>query len=255
MAEDTTAGDATATTATAGQTANDTTKSEDTITFSEKQQAIIQNLIDASYTKAFTKAESKYGEQVTKLEKQLEGLTKGDKDAQGDKTKSKFTADEVEAKIAEIKAAADKQIKDADSKYNTVLNRTLRSDIMDAAVSSDCISPRELADVLTAQGVVRLDDEGNHEINPPEGITKIGDDGKPITLNTFVERFIAKNPHWKKSNVGSGGTGSRDNGTPEGQKRLVDMTKEELASLSDEEFKKRDLAENLQKNTNWYATK
>ena len=252
MADGDATGDAASKTDDSGKKGTD--KGQDTVTFNEKQQAIIQNLIDERYTKAYDKAKAESDKQTNELKKQIESLSKGKKESAQSGDKGKFTADEVESKISEIKKAAEQQIEAANKNYASILNRSLKAEIIDAATTADCVSPKELAEVLIAQGAVKLDDEGSYEINPPEGITKIGDDGKPISLAVFVERFVSKNLHWKRSNVGQGGTGSVDGDDAGKPKLLSQMTEEEVGKLSEAEFSKLDAEQNLSVAANWYET-
>lgn len=220
------------------------------VTFSTEQQTKLQELIDDSYTKAFGKAETKYTEQIDALNLKIAELSKTDDAAKSDKSKSKVTQQEYEDKIAEINKKHDEDIEKSNGKNKAILDRILKGDIIAAAAKSDCTAPDELADVLIAQGRVTLNDEGGYDINPPEGITKIGDDGKPISLNLFIDRFIAANQHWKKF-TGDGGTGSRDGGSDGGGKLLKNMTRDQIMELPTEEFQKLDSEQLLKNSKGW----
>jgi hypothetical protein len=217
------------------------------VTFSTEQQTVIERLIDDRYTKAFAKAEAKYKSQLDEMTAKLAEAEKAKEDraAQSGKVKP----EEYEQKIAELNKAHAEQIEKAIGKQKAILDKALKADIIGAAAKANCSAPDELADVLIARGIIQLDDDGAHAINPPEGITKIGDDGKPITLNVFIERFIGQNPHWKRF-TGTGGTGSQDGGAG-GKKLLTNMTPEEIGALSDAEFDKLDKEQLLKKKRPW----
>ncbi len=225
-------------------------KSDDKVTFTTEQQAVIENLIDDKYKKAYNKAEKKYSEQVSALETKIAEMTKKDDDDNAQSDKGKASAEDYENKIAEINKKHQTDLESAQGKNKAILDRILKSDIINAAAKADCTAPDELAEVLVAQGRVTLNDEGGYDIDPPDGITKIGDDGKPISLSLFIDRFIAANPHWKKF-TGTPGTGSKDGDAEGGGKILKDMSRKEIMALPRDEFKKLDAEQNLKHTKGW----
>lgn len=252
MADEATTGQAAGSTANAGTTGDAGQQQQEKVTFTKEQQSAIQVIVDDAYTRAFEKAEKQTNDTVSALKTEVAELTKltqkDDGNAQSDKGKA--SAEDYENKIAEINEKHQTDLESAQGKNKAILDRILKSDIINAAAKADCTAPDELAEVLVAQGQVTLNDEGGYDIDPPDGITKIGDDGKPISLSLFIDRFIAANPHWKKF-TGKPGTGSKDGDAEGGGKILKDMSRKEIMALPRDEFQKLDAEQNLKHTKGW----
>lgn len=165
---------------------------QESVTFTEAQQAKVQELINEAHGKAMRKAEQKLGTQMAELQSQLEAF----KSEQGNK---KSTFDEE---------AARKMLADTEAKYQAqiaeMLNGQKTGVLMSAASKANAVNPEVVAKLV---GDAVAFEDGRFVVQEG-GKAKLNKRLEPMTVDEYVADYLEANPYLKKpSNVGGAGSG------------------------------------------------
>lgn len=234
-------------------------KTDDKVTFTEDQQALLQKIVDGAYTKAYEKAEGQWKGKLDTLTAQVEELKKtpAKKDEQkpptvpDDKPKDEkkdkpheaapeYTAlaaqlDEIRTVATGLKADKDK----ADAEIAAERKKNKEARIKEQYFrSSDKVDFFDRMDVFALiEGELDLDDDGNVVImNPKTKQPRISgvDPEKNMSLDQYLTDFAKAKPHMVRATNADGGSGSGENRRTETttKKDVVDYNK-----MTDEEFR------------------
>lgn len=81
-------------------------------------------------------------------------------------------------------------------------NRQERLNNMLMAAAQDSVNPAQVAQLVA--GRVQMDEQGNPYIVDELGSRMTDGQGNILTIDGFVERFLTKNPHFRKAAAGNG---------------------------------------------------
>jgi len=126
---------------------------------------------------------------------------------------------EIERRHATQVESLNGKIKQLEGRLSTVL---IDNEIVSAASSKDAVSAPQIATLLRPN--IRLSDAGAVEVVGADGKVSLAEDGKPVSVSSYVSKFMEDNPHFVKASGGgagsTGATGSKGSAEVHGQSRI-----------------------------------
>jgi len=95
----------------------------------------------------------------------------------------------------------------------------LNTPILDAAARLRSVNPEQVKALV--RGSVRLNQDGEPEVVDKEGKVRYDDSGRPISVDSYVQEFLAQNPHFVSATPST--TNARSSVSNKTQK--IDITK------------------------------
>ncbi len=190
--------------------------SQNTLKLEDIPQELVNQLFNKGFAKGKDKVEGAVKEKLAEMgvsNEDIERWKKGDEDVEANKAKlllEKGEFDKLKKQIVDQHTTA-MTVKDTTiSKHeNTIHTLVVRNQII-AEAAAECVNPAQVADLL--EGCFKSEEiNGVWQAVPYNGELKLVDDkGEPQTVKLFIENWlkIEANSYHKKSNVGTGGTGS-----------------------------------------------
>jgi hypothetical protein len=108
--------------------------------------------------------------------------------------------------------------KDAEINKRDQIIREFKIDmpLMNAAAKFRAVNPEQVRSLIKSN--VRLNEDGGVEVIGDDGQVRYDDSGKPVSVDTFVQEWLQKNPHFSQatpatsntqSSLGFGNTGTK----------------------------------------------
>lgn len=179
------------------------------VEFSPEQQAHIDALIGKKYAEAHTKAEGKWNEKVSTLEKQLNELQ-----GKGEGKEKKDKGEDLTALKDRLAAMEEREKKSQE--------RERRAEILTIAAELNAVSGNQVAMLVTPH--LRETENGKLAVVNAEGQVRYNSNGQPMTVKEFVGEFLNGNPHLVKASgaTGAGSQGARFGADSAGKPLTVD---------------------------------
>lgn len=189
---------------------------QNTLKLEDIPQEIVNQLFNKGFAKGKDKVEGAVKEKLAEMgvsSENVERWKKGDADAEANKAKvllEKGEFDKLKKQIVDQHTAA-MIVKDTTiSKHEKTIHTLVVRNQIIAEAAAECVNPAQVADLL--EGSFKSEEiNGVWQAVPYNGELKLVDEkGEPQTVKAFIETWlkIEANSYHKKSNVGTGGTGS-----------------------------------------------
>lgn len=189
---------------------------QNTLKLEDIPQELVNQLFNKGFAKGKDKVEGAVKEKLAEMgvsTEDVERWKKGDADTEANKAKlllEKGEFEKLKKQIVDQHTAA-MTIKDTTiSKHEKTIHTLVVRNQIIAEAAAECVNPAQVADLLEDQFKSEEINGAWHAV-PYNGDLKLVDDkGEPQTVKAFIENWlkIEANSYHKKSNVGTGGTGS-----------------------------------------------
>ena len=215
-------------------------ESPEDVTFTAAQQKRLQELIDGAYAKGVRRREKEFqhlGAEVARL--------KGDDGAakEGEAAKQRYTADEV-AKLLQARDQRHEQELqrwrvDKVASQAAILRQKLS---IGAALAGAGKYAEDAVEVIIARGWAGVNEDGEVIYTPPEGVSRISDQGTEVDVNEYVGRILdVRLPNMKEPVAQTKGTGTSGGGAMgRSRKGFAGMTRDDIHRMAVENPKEFD---------------
>jgi len=176
------------------------------ITFTEAQQAKINEIRDA----AVGKAGKKWDKDKADLERRIKELEeeKNSKPNPKPKDEDSIPKSEFEKLKKQIEDGANAKVNDLSTKLNALRSANLRADVITAAAKANAVDPDIIFSLV--KDAVAYDDEDVPFIAGENGKPRYGANGNYLTIDAYITEFLSTKPYLVKSDKQPGG-GSQNN--------------------------------------------
>ena len=132
---------------------------------------------------------------------------------------------EFDRVIQELAAKKDAEIQKRDK---VIESFKVETPIVDAAARYRAVNPEQVKSLIRNQ--VRLSQEGDVEVLDEKGVVRYDDNGKPVSVDSFVQSWLQSNPHFVSAAPAT--TNTRSNVTGNTSKKL-DISKLDMKRPED----------------------
>lgn len=229
------------------------TEKQEAVSFTQKQQEIINNLITEKYKVAYKKAEDKYKSDYDKLSAELNELKKGSKKEHGvettpdpnkelqDKLSEALRVIELNKASAEMFTERQKSLQtELEAERSARLQERKTNTLLAAAQKQKFIDPNVV--VKLTEHLVSFDTEHNSwRIRNEDGQDRWNDKLAPMSVDEFMSEFASNHKYLVQgSNIG--GTGQTESNGKSSSRtftrtQIANMPQNEYNKLRDEIFK------------------
>jgi len=199
------------------------TDTSDTTTSQEQERVYSQEEFDkhmaglkSSLTRKYEKQYAQYAE-LGDLDELRELKTR----AEAKRLEDAKKRGEFEKILSELAEKKDAEIRRRDD-----MIREFKIDVplVNAAARFKSVNPEQVSKLL--RNNIRMNEESQVEVVDDKGEVRYGDDGKPLSVDFFVEEFLQKNPHFVGASATTTNTNSSNPRTGRGTQ--FDLSKLDL---------------------------
>lgn len=128
---------------------------------------------------------------------------------------------EFEKVLQELASKKDAEIQKRD---RVIEEFKLNSPILDAAARFRAVAPEQVKSLV--RNNVRLNEQGEPEVVDEQGKVRYADNGKPLSVDAYVNEFLTKNPHFISASPSTTATKS----SLSNRTQTVDITKLDMSN-------------------------
>ena len=128
---------------------------------------------------------------------------------------------EFEKVLQELASKKDAEIQKRDKMIEEF---KLNSPILDAAARLRAVAPEQVKSLI--RNNVRLNQDGEPEVVDKEGKVRYADNGKPLSVDSYVQEFLTQNPHFISASPSTTATKS----SLTNRTQSVDITKLDMSN-------------------------
>ena len=190
-----------------------TTAQEETRTFGQND---VDKIVAERVARERAKFEKKYGNV------DLDAYNSFQDEKERKELEAKKQRGEFDRILSDTVSKKDSVIQDLQKQIHSV---KVEGALLNAASSKKAVNPQQVSQLL--QGRVKLTEMGDVEVLDDNGSPRYNDNGKPLSVDEYVNEWLTQNPHFVASTPG--GSGSQSQATSNNTGNKIDISKLDMS--------------------------